>query len=179
MTGATLPEAIVGFVLVFFAPGYAVTRAVFPEWRLRGPEASRRLVEIVTLSFVLSVVLTVLVGYALLAAAPGGFQAYWSDPVLEVTLAAIAAVVAVAAWARGAFGRVPVGMPEAEASAEEGAWDLSRELDRLDMEARRLRHQLRTGAPDPGERDRLAARLEEIRAESAELARQREGEYAR
>ncbi len=179
MSGASVPEAVAGFLLIFFVPGYALTKAVFPEWRLRGAGAIRRAVEIGTLSFVLSVVLTVLVGYGLLVAAPGGFQAYWSDPVLEAVLAGIAAVGFAAAWGRGAFRRTPPTVPPPEAShAEEGAWELSRELDRLDTEARRVRHRLRTEVRDPAERDRLNARLEEIRSETLEIARRREAEYA-
>ncbi len=179
MSGANIPEALAGFLLLFFVPGYALTKALFPEWRLRGADWIRRAVEIGTLSFVLSVVLTVLVGYGLLAAAPGGFQAYWSDPVLEAILAGIAAIGLAAAWGRGAFARTPPAGPRPEGPPpEDGAWDLSRELDRLEAEARRVRHRLRTEVRDPAERDRLTARLEEIRSETLEIARRREAEYA-
>ncbi len=179
MTTASVPEAIAGFLLVFFVPGYALAKAVFPEWRIRGAAALRRLVEVVTLAFVLSVVLTVLVGYGLLVATPAGFQAYWSDPVLEAVLAGVAAVAFAAAWARGAFRRTPpVPARPIEGPSEEGARELTEYLAGLEREARRVRHQLRTGVSDPAERDRLNARLEEIRLESRRAAERREALYA-
>ena len=172
-------EVALGFLLVFFLPGYAVTKAVFPEWRIRGTGALRRLVEVVTLSFVLSVVLTVLVGYGELTLAPGGFRAYWSDPVLEVSLIAVTLVAFALGLARGAYRREPppsAVLPFGE--GEEGAFELTRELDRLGREGRRIRHTLRVSAPAPAERDRLEARLTELESESAELERRREAEYA-
>lgn len=179
MAGASAPEIVAGFLLIFFVPGYAITRAVFPEWRIRGSAAVRRVVEELTLSFVLSVVLTVLVGEALLSWAPAGFQASWSDPTLEAALAAIAGIALVVAWARGSFRRVaPPAASRAEPGGDEGALELARHLDELSREERRVRHLLRTGVEDPQERERLTGRLEEIRAESLELARRREAEYA-
>jgi len=179
MSWASVPEAIAGFLLIFFVPGYALTRAIFPEWRVRGPSGTRRLVEEITLAFVLSVVLTVLVGYVLLVAAPAGFQAYWSDPVVEAVLAGIAVVAFAVAWARGAFARVPPAAPtRTESPSDEGAWEVTRRLDELSREARRVQHQLRVGVADSAERDRLHARLEEIRAERNEVAEHREAEYA-
>ncbi len=171
-------EAGAGFLLVFFIPGFCLTRAVFPEWRVLGRSNLRRLVEVVTVSFVLSVVLTVLVGYLLLSFAPGGFQAYWSDPVLETILVAISAVAIAVAAARGSFRRLPPSPASPSPPGEEGAWELMRRLDRLGREERQLRHRLRVGVEDPVERDRLNSRLEEIREESAELSRRREAEYA-
>lgn len=171
-------EAIAGFLLVFIIPGFCLAKAVFPEWRFRGPSGLRRVVELGTLSFVLSVVLTVLVGYVLLSFAPGGFQAYWSDPVLETILAAISAVALVFAWVRGSFRRMPLVPTAPPTPSEEGAWELTRDLDRLGREERRLRHRLRVGVEDPTERDRMNNRLEEIRQECEELARRREAQYA-
>ena len=179
MAGASAPEIVAGFLLVFFLPGYSVTRAAFPEWRIRGPSAMRRAVEEITLSFVLSVVLTVLVGGAFLSLAPAGFQASWSDPALEAALAGIAAVALVVAWARGSFRRSPpVRAAPIDLSREEGALELTRHLDELSREERRVRHLLRAGVQNPEERDRLNQRLEEIRAESLEIAARREAEYA-
>jgi 1-acyl-sn-glycerol-3-phosphate acyltransferase len=172
-------EAIAGGLLVFFVPGFFLSRVLFPEWRLRGAGALRRLIETLSLSFVLSVTLTVLVGYLLLTLAPGGFQAYWTDPVLEATLTGIAVASFGAGVFRSAYAREP---PATRHFAEpdpggSDAWELTRALDRLGREERRLRHALRTGSPDPGERRRLNARIDEIRAESAELGRRREAEY--
>lgn len=169
-------EAVAGILLVFLVPGYALTRAIFPEWRIEGFAATRRLLEMLTLSFVLSVVLTVLVGYLLLAAAPGGFQAYWNAPVLEAILAAVTLVGLVVAVVRGAFARTPP-IPSLDPSGgEEGAWELMRRLDQLGREERRLQHALR--AQGGSESAYLRSQLEEIRAESAKLRRAREAEYA-
>jgi uncharacterized membrane protein len=108
---ASLLEIVAGVLLVFVVPGYAITKATFPEWRLRGPEALLRAVEIGTLSLVLSVTVTILVGFVL-GAAPGNyFQASWSDPLLEALLAAITGVALAAAVLRGAFRRVPPAAP--------------------------------------------------------------------
>ncbi len=170
-------EAIVGGLLVFFVPGYAITKAVFPEWRVRGAQGARRLLEIGSLSFVLSVVLTVLVGYLLLVGSPGGFRAYWTSPVLEASLAGVALVGFAAAIARGGFAREPPSPRPLEPSGgEEGAWELSRRLEELGRTERRLEHDLRTekGAKDA----RLRAELEAVRAESAALRAEREAQYA-
>jgi hypothetical protein len=172
-------EVVVGFLLVFFVPGYALTKATFPEWRVRGPDGLLRLVELVTLGFVLSVVLTVLVGYGLLAVSPAGFQAYWSDPVLEAILAAIAIAGFAVAGFRGGFAREPpAARPPDDAFGERGAWELSRELDRLAREERRLQHELRVNGSDPAEARRLHGELDRVGAERAELQRRREAEYA-
>ena len=172
-------EGILGGLLLFFVPGYFVTKAVFPEWRIRGREAARRLVEVVTLSFVTSIGLAVVVGYGLLSLAPGGFAAAWSDPVLEASLAGVALVAAVVAVARGAFARVPPAVPRpGPADAEEGAWELSRELERLGRDERRLEHALRVSGTDPAERTKISAELDSVRAEKEAVRQRREEEYA-
>jgi Protein of unknown function (DUF1616) len=179
MSVLSVPETIAGLFLVFFAPGYAVTRALFPEWRLRGPTALRRLVETLTLSFVLSVVLTVLVGYLLLALAPGGFQAFWSDPVLELSLFGVTVAGLIAATARGAFARHPPAVrpgPDVP-SGEEGAWELSLELDRLRREERKLLHALRAPKASPAETGTLQEKLRQVRERATDLARRREADY--
>lgn len=179
MPGADSVEIVLGFLLVFFLPGYGVTKAVFPEWRVRGVGALRRLVEILTLSFVLSIVLTVLVGYVELTVAPGGFRAYWTDPVLEVSLLAVTGVAFALALARGAFRREPPTRVAPPApGGDEGAFELTRELDRLGREGRRIRHALRVAASTPSEKDRLETRLREVENERTELERRREAEYA-
>ncbi|MGA9840161.1 MAG: DUF1616 domain-containing protein [Thermoplasmata archaeon] len=178
MPGASPPEAVAGLFLVFFLPGYALTRAMFPEWRLRGPAAFLRLVETVTLAFVLSVGLTVLAGYLLLTVAPGGFRAYWSDPVLEAVLAGITVVAFVAGWVEGAYRREPPSTHVADGGlGDEGAWELTRELDRLGREERRLNHALRTLAV-PSDEPRIREELTQVRARREELRQVREVEYA-
>ena len=172
-------EVVAGLLLVFFLPGYAVSKALFPEWRIRGSGALRRLIELVTLSFVLSVVLTVVVGYFELTWVPGGFQASWTDPVLEVSLAGIAVVAFVLGLARGAYRTEPPVVPShPPPGGEEGAFELTRRLDLLGREGRRIRHALRASQPAPSERARLESRLHGVESERAELERQRESDYA-
>jgi hypothetical protein len=178
MPTANLPEAITGLLLVFLVPGFTLTKALFPEWRVRGPEGLRRLVELVTLSFVLSVVLTVLVGYVWLVSLPGGFQASWSDPGVEATLAGISVVGFVAGYLRGAYRREAPPSPTVRGEPEADPFELTRLLDRLAREERRIQHELRVRVRDEHERGRLERRLEEIRAETAELARRQEASYA-
>jgi hypothetical protein len=178
MSVASSFEAVAGLLLVFFVPGYTVTKALFPEWRIRGPAGLLRLIEIVTLSFVLSVVLTVLVGYLLLVGTSAGFQAYWTSPVLEGILVVIALAAFLVAYSRKAFARVPPVAPPLEpAGGEEGAWEFLRQLEVLGREERRLEHELRVSSTS--ERPHLQTRLDEIRAQSAALRAEREAQYAR
>jgi len=180
MTVLATVQGIAGALLLFFVPGYAVAKALFPEWRVRGVGGTRRLVELVTLSFVASIGLTVVVGFGILDLAPGGFSATWSDPVLEVSLAAVAFVAFVVALARGAFARTAPAPSRAKEGAEdeEGAWELSRELERLGRDERRLEHALRVSSQNPSESARLSAELDAVRAERDALRRRREEEYA-
>lgn len=179
MTAFAVAEGVAGGLLLFFVPGYFVTKAVFAEWRIRGGEAVRRLVEVVTLSFVTSIVLAVVVGYGLLSLAPGGFAAAWSDPVLEAVLAGVALVAFAAGVARGAFSRTPPPAPRKDGSeGEEGAWELSRELERLGRDERRLEHALRASGSDDAHRSEITAELESVRSEREALRRRREEEYA-
>lgn len=171
-------EIVAGLLLLFFVPGYTITKATFPEWRVRGPSATLRLLEIATLSFVTSVVLTVLVGYFLLVAGPTGFQAYWSDPELEAILAGIAAAGFGVGWFRGAFRREPPRAPATEPPDEWGAWEIVEELDRLRRDERRIRHQIRQAAVGSPDTARLQDELERIQAQAAEARARREGQYA-
>jgi len=170
-------EIAAGLLLLFFVPGYTLTKATFPEWRVRGPVATLRLLEIATLSFVTSLVLAVLVGYFLLVAGPTGFQAYWSDPVLEAILAGIAAVAFGVGWYRGAYRRTPpVGAPP-EPVGDLGGWEVVEELDRLRRDERRVRHDLRRAGTNSADSARLHSELERIQSESAQLRSRREGDY--
>jgi len=178
--GLAILEAIAGGLLLFFVPGFALSRAVFPEWRLRGPGAALRQLETVTLAFVLSVTLTVLVGVALLDGTPAGFAGAWSDPVLEGILAGIAAVAFGVGWARGAYraGRAePAGAGPLDAG-EFGAWELDRELEDLARQERRIVHALRVRSVGPPEAAALRDELERVRSRQAELGQAREAEYA-
>lgn len=177
MTDWTSLEIVAGILLLFFVPGYFVTKATFPEWRIRGENALLRAIEIGTLSFVLSVTLTVLVGYFLLVGGPQGFEAAWSDPVLEAILFAIAILAFGVAVARGAFRSAPPTRTGASGPGEDLPFELARELTRLDREESRLRREL-DGAGTVGEQTDLERQLDAVRARRTALQRRREGEYA-
>lgn len=171
-------EAVAGFLLLFVVPGYAVTRAVFPEWRMRGPAALATVVQIATLSFVTSIVLTILVGFVLLQG-PTGFQAGWSDPWLEGILGAVALVAGVVGLLRGAYRREPPAAPKPEPSpGEAGGWELIRELERTERERRRVAHELRKAPPGSREAGELQERRRALEIKSAELRRARESDLA-
>ncbi len=169
-------QAVAGGLLLFFLPGFTIAKALFPERRVRGPQAVGWALELVAIAFVLSVVLTVVVGYLLLVGAPGGFSATWGNPLLETGLAAIALVAFVAGWLQGAYAREPR-RPARPVAQEEGPWELDERLDRLQRERRRLERELRragTGeAAATGLRERIAGIVDEERT----LRRRREAEY--
>ncbi len=169
-------QGLVGLLLVFFLPGFAVARAVFPERRILRPFSSIALVESIALGLVLSVAITILVGFAWLGSSVG-FQAGWSDPLVEATLAAVALVGFVVAYWRGSFARVPPVPATVEPNVPESdPIDLIRELERLHREERRIRHRLRTRTEGRADAER---ELEGVRSEIARLAAQREAEYGR
>jgi uncharacterized membrane protein len=179
MTFVSALEGVVGGLLLFFVPGYAVAKAVFPEWRVRGPQRARILLELATLSFVTSIGLVVLVGFAILHLSPGGFAASWSDPVLEIALASVAGLAFVVAVVRGAFARTPPAPPtKTELLGEEGAWEVSRKLETLARDERRLEHALRTSSKDSREYARITTELDSVRREREALRAKREEEYA-
>jgi hypothetical protein len=177
MTATSLLEGAAGILLLFFLPGYTTTRAIFPEWRIRGSEAWRRTVEVVTLSFILSATWTILLGYLLLSAAPSGFQASWTDPLLEgaQVLVTVGGFV-VGCWL-GAYSTIPPQRtPTAQEAGGEGAWELTLRLDQITRERRRLEHELRV-API-ADASGLRAQIEALREESSRLTTAREQEYA-
>ena len=169
-------EAVAGFLLLFVLPGFTVTKAVFPEWRVRGEGAILRATELGALTLTVSVALVILVGFGLENGTVAGFQATWSDPVLEAALAVIAAGAFAVGWVRGAYRFVPPARAPLEpAPGEEGGWELLRSLDRIRREERRLRHELR-GATGT-ERGSREGRLAELEAEEERLIRAREEAY--
>jgi len=180
MSALDLPEAVAGGLLLFVLPGLTVARALFPEWRFRGPGGPRRALETATLAFVVSVALTVLVGAVLLGLAPGGFSASWGDPLLEAVLAGITMIAFVVGMLEGAYARSAPSRTLAEAGpGEEGAWELTRELDRLRREESRLERRLASAATDPQGSQALRTELTTVRERRSALERRREEEYAR
>ncbi len=168
-------EAIAGGALLLAAPGLAWCRALFPEWRLRGELAYLRAVETATMGVLLSLSLTVLVGYGLTFSSAAPFPAGWSDPILETILAAITGGGLVVAALRGGFAREPPRAPEPEpAPGSDSPEPLLRDLARLQREVRRTQHALRVGAKAPNETARLEERLRELRGEMDELRVRRE-----
>jgi uncharacterized membrane protein len=181
MGAVDLLEAVTGGLLLFVVPGFTVSRALFPEWRFRGPDGARHALETATLSFVLSIALTILVGTALLGLDPGGFAAAWSDPVLETVLGAVAAVGLAAGFLRGAYARIPPAArpaPTSELGAE-GAWELTRELDRLHREDRTLERRSRAVATDGPQAAEIGRQRSELARRIEALEQDREAEYAR
>jgi hypothetical protein len=176
---ASPPEVVVGLLLVFALPGYGITKATFPEWRLRGPDALLRVVEVGTLSLVLSVTVTILVGF-ILGNLPGSFfQAGWSDPLLEAILAVITAVAFVVAVLRGGFSKTaPTGPTPEPSPGTEDPMRLVRALEENQRQARRLQHALRQLKSDDPSRSRLEAELADTQRRSQELRATREAEYA-
>jgi hypothetical protein len=173
-------EAVAGGLLLFVVPGFAVAKAVFPERRLRSPGGVRWAIELAALALVLSVVLTVVVGYVLLAAAQGGFSASWSDPLLESGLAAIALVAFVVGVLEGAYARRAPARPASATEPEEtDPMALARRLDLLQRQRRALERDLRRLPPgDAEEGERLRRRIERLAAEEQELREHQEAEYA-
>jgi hypothetical protein len=167
-------EAVVGLALLFVLPGFAVARATFPEWRFRGPGGTVHLVETLTLSLVLSVALTIVIGFALLSSS-AGFGATWSDPSIFVALAAVTAVGLVVALARGAFAAIPPAGPELPSErGNEGAFETIRELDGLVATERRLRHRLRVLPRDDPERSKVDRELADVVGRRAAVLAARE-----
>jgi hypothetical protein len=177
MSVADALGAAAGVLLVFVLPGFALSKAIFPERRVRGPKAIERGVELAALSLVLSVSTTVLAGFALLNGP--GFSASWTNPLLEAVLAAVTAVALAAAWVRGAFAKVPpAGRPLEPAPGAEGGWELLSALEGLAREERHLRRALRRVPADGAEARRIRGELETVARQRSRLERAREAEYA-
>lgn len=173
-----LLETVVGLLLLFFLPGFTLARAVFPERRFRGPSGLRGALELFVLSFVLSVALTVLLGYVLLTAAPGGFSAGWTSPTLEGLLGGFAAVAFAVGAVQGAYARTPPAArrPEPE-TGETGAWELTEEFDRLRREQARVDALLRSSTGESTEASALRAERARLLEAERSLAARRELEY--
>jgi hypothetical protein len=168
-------EIALGLALLFFLPGFAVSRALFPEWRFRGGWI--RVTEILTLSLILSVALTILIGFTL-GNLPGAlFQASWSDPILEVILGGITIAGLAGAWVRGGLARVPPAPLRGPAApGPDRPFELIRALDQLASQERGLRRRLRHSAAT--ERPRLEVEIRELQRRQATLLSAREADLA-
>ncbi len=172
-------EAALGLLLVYLLPGFGITRALFPERRVFRPWSAKELLEQTTASIVLSVGTAILVGYAWLGTTTG-VRAGWNDPLIELTLAVIAAAALAVAGGRGSFSREPPrGPPHTDGVTETDPMVLVHELEALSREERVLRHRIRVAGPGSNEAEPLAQELARVRAEAARLRAGREGEYDR
>lgn len=139
---------LLGLILVFFAPGFALLHALFPGRRYYGPFHPFAMP---ALSVVMSVAITVLVG-SILGFLPGGiggkgwFQgAQTGAPILELTLAGLTVALLAVGWWRGAFpllGRLAEYDNVAERGEPEEVTmlrDVRLEEERLRKEAARVR----------------------------------------
>lgn len=175
-----LPQAVAGVLLVFVLPGFTIAKAVFPERRLRGADGPIWGIELVAMTLVLSVVVTILLGFALLVGDPAGFAADWSDPALEAGLAVVSGIAAAVGIVRGGYSAVPPpARPLEPAHGAEGAWEEIRAMEGLVREERRWQHRLRTRGATSSEREKLQGELDAVRAEIRRRREAREADYAR
>jgi hypothetical protein len=141
-------SVLLGILLIFFAPGFALLHALFPGRKYFGPFHPFAMP---AMSAVMSVAITVVVG-TILGLLPGGiggkgwFQgAQTGAPILELSLASIALIAFIVAWSRGAFPLLG-GKSEYDNVSERGEpeevtmlRDLRLEEERLRKEAARVR----------------------------------------
>lgn len=171
-------ESAAGVFLLFVAPGYAWTRALFPEWKFRGPRRWENGVRTVTLTLVWSVAIDVVAGSVLTEVPSLGFSAAWSDPRLEWILLATTIGGLVTAMGRGAFrlrGESTAPAPPGESPPL--GW--MREADRLVRDQARLRRKIRKSPVESPERTRFERELIEVSEQLTEVHRRREAELAR
>jgi uncharacterized integral membrane protein len=173
-----LYESLTALALIFVLPGFALSRAIFPEWRFRGRGGAEHLAETAAMSLVLSVSLTILVGFALQNSPSVGFQASWSFPLLEVLLAGVAGGALVTALYRGAFSKIPpLRIPARRERPGTDAWEILDRLDEFALKERRLAHAIRTGEPSSPEVLRAKEELSRLHDQTDELRQLREREY--
>ena len=91
----------VGIPLVLFLPGYTLVNLLFP----RKGELDREYDALyrITLGIVMSIVVLVLLGFALNAVSPSTGMGYFTGPNLWVSLTVLTVVFFVAGWWRGAY----------------------------------------------------------------------------
>ncbi|HEV2519661.1 MAG TPA: DUF1616 domain-containing protein [Thermoplasmata archaeon] len=171
-------QAAVGLMLIYFLPGFAVTRALFPERRVFRPTSAKVLVEQLTSSVILSVAITILAGYVWLGTSVG-VQVTWAQPRVEESLAVISGVTLAVAAARGSFARrAPKGPDLAPESGHSDPMAIIRQLDELGRRRRSLEHQRRVTGADSPDSVSIDEAIRQIDDEDRALRAQREAEYA-
>jgi hypothetical protein len=170
-------EPIAGGLLLFVLPGFAWSRALFPEWPLRGPSASIRWVETLTLSFLMSVSLTIVIGSALSRNNTLDFSASWSAPTVELLLLVATAAGLVVAAVRG--GLSWDGAPGRPTSSEEPSITTTfRDLDRIERDRVRARRALRAARGDVDRELECRHELDRLDQEAREVRERREAQIA-
>jgi hypothetical protein len=167
---------VLAAALFFFVPGFFLLRALFPEWRMRGEGGREHALVLFTGGIVLSVVLTILIGFYL--GNVGLFQAGMSDPLLEEILGGLSLIFLVVGIARGAFAPVPPPpsrFVEVTLPGEDDGAEFLAELAEMGARERRLRHEIRKARRE-GSRDlpTLESQLSELLARRGELERSRD-----
>lgn len=103
MDGVQILQTLATILLVFFVPGYFLTKALFPRPR----EFSDELPEVYTIAFsmCLSIAVSILSGTALAMLPPDATtgKGYFDTPYIVASLLLLTALFAGAAWWRGAF----------------------------------------------------------------------------
>ena len=162
-------------LLFFFVPGFLLVKALWPEWRVRGPTGAENLLKLLAGGVILSTALSLLIGFYL--GNTGLFQAGPSDPILEATLAGLSAAFAIAGWFRGAYARTPP-TPAPIAGevlpGEEDTLDYLASLGELGREERRLRHEVRVARKAGQETGSVQKQLDETIARRKGLEQERE-----
>lgn len=178
MSAENVPFALAALALFFFVPGYLLMKALWPEKRWKGPEATIVALEMVTGGFLASLGLFLLVGFGLGNA--GDFEAGASDPLVEGILAAFALVFFLAGWFQGAYRKEPPPAPSFVEPPGPGEEDLGPLLDqfqtwsREERDLRREIHRLRREGGDPQELERRTEELEALKAKRKEAERERQ-----
>lgn len=165
---------LLALFLVFVLPGLGLTAAVFPERIRPARDRGRQALEVVALTLLASVSITVLLGELLQTVGPG-FSASWSDPRLELLDLLIGGVGLVIGGARGAFRR---GVDPGTQPPGDPAWETLRTLERLSAEERAIGRSLRRSDLSEAERRSLEQRRRELAEARRDLGRRREAEYA-
>lgn len=172
--------ALVALLLVFVLPGFGLARALWPEWRLRGERGLETIVTLAAASLVLSVGISILVGFVLGNAPGGWFQASPSSPVLEAILTGLTGAFLLVALLRGAFSHTVPAPPKLASPPLAGEQDLAEvwqefeEMARQESELRRrLKAERGQGSPEAAATQRD---LETLMARRRERETQREAE---